>query len=348
MFFSALPMLLFFVLLWTPPVQSESIWNLVYLAIVFVLYNVAYTFNQIPFTALLPELALTDRHRVRISAWSSSFLLVGMILSSLTGPAVENVGYPATALIYAGVTLPLFYLPFLVLRERAEQQIAMTERLSFHQSIAAVWRNQAFLIMTATGILYRSVMVFVQGVLPFIVTEVCLLTKSDTLYFYILAILAALACYPLLTWLSAKLGKWTVFAGSLLASAAVLPGLMFIGDWLPVGLKVQGIVWITLQTIAMSGVTMLPPVFGAEITDYDATLTGQRREGTYYAIWGLLEQVFNGVAAAVLPVLLLLGRSRSDPRGPLGVRMIGGLGGVLMLAAFLIFLRYPLRKRVAT
>ncbi len=345
MFVSALPMLIFFVLLWIPPVQGESLWNLVYLALVFALYNVAYSFNQIPYTALLPELALTDHHRVRMSAWSASFFLVGMVLSGLAGPVIENVGYTTTALIYAGFTLPLFYLPFLVLREQPGRQIATTERLDFRQGLAAMLRNRAFLVMTATGIFYWSVTTFVQGVIPFIVTEICLLTKTDTLYFYVPALLASLTCYPLVMWLSGRLGKWVVFSGSLLASAIVLPGLMLIGDWLPVTLKAQGITWITLQAIAMSGVTMLPPAFGAEITDYDATLTGQRREGTYYATWGLLDQVINGAAAAALPLLLLLGRSHFDPHGPLGVRMTGVVGGVMMFAAFLIFLNYPLRRR---
>jgi GPH family glycoside/pentoside/hexuronide:cation symporter len=93
---------------------------------------------------------------------------------------------------------------------------------------------------------------------------------------------------------------------------------------------------------------MLPPAFGAEITDYDELLTGQRREGAYYAVWGLLDQVANGLTAALLPLLLLLGRSHSDPRGPLGVRMVGIVGGILMFAAFLIFLNYPLKRRSPT
>jgi Na+/melibiose symporter-like transporter len=85
--------------------------------------------------------------------------------------------------------------------------------------------------------------------------------------------------------------------------------------------------------------------FAAEITDYDAAATGQRREGAYYAAWGLVDQVVNGAAAAVVPLLLLLGRSQSDPHGPLGVRLVGLVGGILLLAAFLIFLRYPLRQQ---
>ncbi|MEE8390635.1 MAG: MFS transporter, partial [Anaerolineae bacterium] len=207
MFASALPMLVFFVLLWTPPVQGNSIWNLVYLGLVFALYSAAYSFNQITHTALLPELALTDHHRVRMSAWSASFFLVGMILSGLAGPIIEKAGYTVTALIYAGIALPLFYLPLLVLRERPERQIATTERLDLRQGIAVMLRNRAFLIMTATGICYWSVTTFVQSVIPFIVTEICLLNKADTIYFYIPPVLASLACYPLITWLSGRLGK---------------------------------------------------------------------------------------------------------------------------------------------
>jgi GPH family glycoside/pentoside/hexuronide:cation symporter len=343
MFASALPMAVFFFLLWTPPVQQTSIWNLAYLAIVFLLYNLAYTLNQVPSTALLPELALTDQHRVRISAWSSAFFLLGVIVGGAAGPLIENTGYKSTALIYAGAALPLLYVPLLVLRERPERQIEPQERLTLKDAAAVMLRNRAFLIMTATGILYWSVSTFVQAIVPFLVTEVCQLTKADTFSFYIPAILSSLACYPVVTWLSDRLDKTTVFSASLLASALVLPGLMAIGDWFPLPLKTQGIIWIALQGAAMAGVTMLPPAFGAEITDYDEELTGQRREGAYYATWGLLDQAINGAASALLPLILLLGRSQSDPRGPLGVRLVGPLGGVMMFAAFLIFLRYPSR-----
>jgi len=342
---SGLPMAVLFVLLWTPPMRSTSLWNLAYLAAAFLLYNVAYTFNQVPYMALLPELALTDRHRVRLSAWSSGFFLLGMIVGGAAGPLIDRFGYRSTALIYAVVALPLLYLPFLVLRERPGRQADPGERATLRDAAAAMLRNRAFLIMTATGILYWSVTTFVQSIIPFIVTEVCQLSKSATFSFYIPAILASLICYPAVTWLANRLDKSTVFAGSLLASACVLPLLMVIGDWIPLGLKTQGIIWITLQSVAMAGVTMLPPAFGAEITDHDEELTGQRREGAYYATWGLLDQAINGAASAVLPLILLLGRSQADPHGPLGVRLVGPLSGVLMLAAFLIFRDYPFRRR---
>jgi GPH family glycoside/pentoside/hexuronide:cation symporter len=343
MFASALPMLVFFVLLWTPPMRGESAWNLVYLGVVMLLYKVASSAHQIPYRALLPELALTDHHRVRMSAWYAGFQLVGMILGGVAGLAIENLGYVTAALTYAGVMLPFFYLPLLVLRERPGRQIAVTERLDFRQSISTTLHNRAFLIFIATRTLCWSAMTLVQAVIPFIVTEICQLTKADTTYFYVPVVLASLVCYPLVTWLAGRVGKWGVFSGSLAASAVVLPGLMLIGDRLPVPLLAQGIIWVTLQAIGLSGFAVLQPAFIAEITDYDEALTGQRREGTYYAVWRVLDHVITGAASALLPLLLLLGRSRSDPHGPLGVRMVGVVGGIFVFAAFLLFLRYPLR-----
>ena len=344
MFVSALPMLAFFVLLWTPPVNDRSIWNLAYLALIYLLYNFTYTLNQIPYTALLPELALTEGHRVRLSAWTSGAMLVGMIVGGIAGPLVENQGYVVTALVYAAGALPLFYLPFLVLRERPGRRIPAAEKLDFRQGLRIMFQNRAFLILSAAGFFYWTTTTFVQGVVPYIVTEICQLSVADTMYFYVPAVLAALACYPIVTRMADRWGKKKIFAGALLASAAVLPGLMLIGERIPIPLRAQGIGWITLQAIAMAGVVMLPSAFGAEITDYDETMTGQRREGAYYAVWGLLDQVINGLATALLPIVLLLGRSRTDPNGPLGVRAVGLLGSAMMLAAFFIFRQYPLRE----
>jgi GPH family glycoside/pentoside/hexuronide:cation symporter len=353
MFASAGPMLLFFILLWRPPVATESMTNLIYLTLVFLLYNLAYTFNQIPYTALLPELATTDHRRVRISTWSSSFLLVGMVVGTLAGPVIQRFGYATMGVFCAVLCVPLFYGPFFVLREHRARwdkgAHEVSERLAFWDGLGVMLKNRPFLIMTATGACYWGITTLVQAVVPYIVTEICLLDPGDTTYFYIPGILAALICYPVVMWLSDRFGKWRVFAASLLASALVLPGLMGIGPWLPLSLTAQGVIWVILQAAALSGVIMLPPAFGAEITDYDEELTGQRREGVYYAAWGVLDQVINGLAAAGLPLLLTLGRSHTDPRGPLGVRMVGVVGGVLMFVGFLIFLNYPLRgSRAAT
>ncbi len=68
MFVSSLPLVIAFFLLWTPPLQSESMTNLIYLGVILVFFNIAQNLVIIPLGSLLPELADTDRHRVRLTA----------------------------------------------------------------------------------------------------------------------------------------------------------------------------------------------------------------------------------------------------------------------------------------
>ena len=343
MFSASLPLVVVFVLLWLPPIKGESIINLLYLGAMLILFNISEALVIIPLGALLPELAVIDRHRVRLTMWSSVFQLLGVIAAGLAGFLIDGFGFLQTALIYAAFILPLLYIPFLTLREQPGRQIDESQQFGFLESLVITLKNRAFLILSATGLCFWMATTFLMVVIPYIVTEICLLNVSDAPYFYIAGVLAMLASYPAVNWLTGRFGKWMVFAGSLLASAIVLPLLMLVGPWLPIPLMAQGLIWVTLQSVAMSGVTMLPQAFAAEICDYDEKLTGQRREGAYYSAWSLLGQLIGGLAAAILPLLFILGRSQSDVNGPLGVRLTGLIGGVLMLIAFVIFLRYPLR-----
>ncbi len=343
MFSASLPLIVIFILVWLPPIQGVSIVNLLYLGLMLILFNVAQALVIIPLGSLLPELAVLDRHRIRLTMWSSTFQMLGVIAAGVAGLLIDRFGFPQMALIYAAFTLPLLYLPFLTLREQRGRQIGAKQRFGFLQSLQITLKNRAFLVLSLAGIFFWAATSFVMAVIPYIVTEVCRLQVSDAPYFYVAGVIALLACYPTVNWLAGRFGKWRVFAGSLLASAVVMPGLMLIGPWLPIPLIAQGILWVLLQSVAMSGITMLPQAFAAEITDYDEKLTGQRREGAYYSSWVLLGQLISAVAGALLPLLFLLGRSQSDVNGPLGVRLTGLIGGVLMLISLLVFRHYPLR-----
>lgn len=343
LFAAALPMLVFFVLLWTPPVRSTSTWNLVYLTIMLGLYNIAYSLYYIPYRALLPELSTTDRQRVQISAWNAAAQSLAMILAAFVGVLVERAGYAQTALLYAAIALPCFYLPLLSLRERPRPQMAEVEGSSFKESLQTMLQNPAFRSYTVAWALYWTTTALVAAALPYVGTEICLLSESGTVYLYLAAVVASFACYPVVTWLSDRLGKWQVYVGSLLTSAVALASLALLGDWIPVPLPAQGIVWVVLQAGTLSGVLVLSLTFAAEVTDHHAALTGQRREGVYYAVWRVLDTAITGAGSALVPLLFMLGRSRTDPHGPLGVRMVGLVSSVMMIVAFLVFLRYPLR-----
>ena len=103
MFSASLPLLIVFVLLWLPPIKGISVINLFYLGLMLVLFNVTQSLVIIPLGALLPELAVLDSHRVRLTMWSATFQLLGVIAAGLAGILIDGFGFPQMALIYAAL-----------------------------------------------------------------------------------------------------------------------------------------------------------------------------------------------------------------------------------------------------
>jgi len=77
-----------------------------------IFFNIAEALVIIPLGALLPELAIIDRHRVRLTMWSAIFQLIGVILAGLAGLLIDRFGFVHMALIYAALILPCSICPF--------------------------------------------------------------------------------------------------------------------------------------------------------------------------------------------------------------------------------------------
>ncbi len=243
------------------------------------------------------------------------------------------------------LALALFYLPFLVLREPSRPSAPVAE-MNLFQSLGKTLRNRAFLVIAGIHALSTSSRVLIQTIFPFIVTEILLLSTGAASYFYGVGLLATIVCYPVIPWLSRQFGKRRAFSGSLLVAAIVLPGLLVLGDWMPVPLLIPGMVWVILEAFALASSGGMEAAFIGEIVDDDAVVTGQRREGVYYAALDAVDSIVYSVIAMIPPLVLLLGRGQSDPNGPLGIRIIGVLGGVMALGAFFLFRWYPAAPNV--
>jgi len=339
----AILMPILFILLWMPP-QSGYLSTPVYLFLVLVAFNLVYEIHQVPYESLLPELAVGEKDRVAMSSWKTGFLLGGNILAGFTGPLIGALGYVQTMWIFAIIVAPIVILPGFILRKQINLSYQTTQRISFINSLKTTFGNRNFQIFAISWGLVWTGATLVLETLPYIATEICNLQVQDTAYFYFPAIIVTLISFPFIIQLSERYGMKAVYRGSLLAGAISLPTLILIGDWIPIPLLAQGILWVVLQSASLAGVQILPSAMIAEITDNDERLTGQRREGSFYSVWGLLNQASSGLGLTIIPLFLLLGRSKLDPQGPLGVRLLGVFGGLLLLVSFWIFHYFKLDK----
>jgi len=82
----------------------------------------------------------------------------------------------------------------------------------------------------------------------------------------------------------------------------------------------------------------------ADVIDDDSARTAQRREATYLGASSFVERT----ATAVAPLLIVLLRLLGDTRGhTLGVRLVGPLAGLILLAAYFLFRAYDLPDEVS-
>ena len=83
--------------------------------------------------------------------------------------------------------------------------------------------------------------------------------------------------------------------------------------------------------------------FLADIADYDALRTGMRREAMYYGTQNLIEGTVEALHAAILAGLLIVGGTSENP---LGLRLMGVVAGLSILAGYLAFRGYRLPDTV--
>jgi GPH family glycoside/pentoside/hexuronide:cation symporter len=148
---------------------------------------------------------------------------------------------------------------------------------------------------------------------------------------------------PLVQRLALRRGKAYVYALCMLLGAGYFPLLFFMGFVPGVTPLAQGLAFMVPVGLAMVGVYVFPNALMADIIDYDALQTGERREGIYYAAQDFVENLVLALHGAILAGLLALG---STTENPLGIRLIGPFAGVGILVAWLIFRRYTLPDTV--
>lgn len=340
MFWAVVPLVITFFVMWLPPNNYESLVNLAYLVIISILFRIALGFYYIPYQSLLPEIAQSDGERAKVSAIQSVFLLLGMLIGGLAGLIIDSKGFVASASVYALIAFLFLVAPLIFVREPKTRQVSLRDHTGFWSNLKIALENKVFRFFVLVWAIYLMTTTVVQSSAPFIVTEICLLQESDTVLFYIPGVLASLLWFPVVSKLVQRFGKTKVYSTSLLGSAIIFPGTFLIGSWLPLSLKGQCISWAVAQAVAIAGIVVLTSTFIAEITDLDEAQTGQRREGVYFGMMNVVEQISSGLALLFLPLIFLLGRSQAAPMGPLGIRLTGVFAGVCMFIAYILFVKY--------
>jgi len=335
---------IFFVLLFTPPPDAGNATTAVYLLLVFEAVSLFSSVVVTPYEALLPEMASTSRERVDLEAIKVYLGVGGTVIGLVVSTAlVHTVGFKAMAVAIAALALVCQYVAIVGVWEQAKRSRIPAE-VGFRTALAVTFRNRAFRVLLPTVVLFALAFQLLQTGIPFYVHAV--VGKHSWLGGTLLlgvAIAAAVICVPLFARLGRRTSKRHAYGLSILAAAATFP-LLGVAGLLPgIPATVQLLVVAALVGAPIGANFLFPVPLTADVIDHDSVTTRQRREATYLGASSFVQRT----AVAVAPLLVVLLRFLGDTQGhTLGVRLVGPLAGVILLAAYLVFRGYDLPDAV--
>jgi GPH family glycoside/pentoside/hexuronide:cation symporter len=346
---SALPVGLAYFAIWAPPEPLSGAALAVWMGAAVLLFYSVVTLFSVPYAALGAELSTGHHDRTRVFGAKAFADHIGIVLAAASLLVLERAETPRSAAAViaalAGAAMVAGILwPALALREPAEHQGRGSSKNPY-AAFGDVFRNRhARLLLGVFFLEMLGYQVFVT-LLPYL-TEYILETPGATAFYLFGAIAATLLTIPIWIPLSRRFGKVRVWIASLVIKMVVFAGLGLLGagDWLAIS-----VLTVTFGA-ATGGGAVLGPSLKADVVDSDEARTGERKEGTFFAAWGLAMKLAIGCAIMLSGFALSgLGFRPNVAQSPdvlLGMRALVSLFPLVFhaLAVFLL-LRVDLDER---
>ncbi|MHA1300814.1 MAG: MFS transporter [Candidatus Helarchaeota archaeon] len=343
-----IPLLILYILLWTPPIRSGHIAVSVYVLIIISIFDAIFTFLVVPVYALLPEIAISSEDRLSVSMYGNIFAVLATVIAVAVAPILfESFGYPFSAVLFS-IIVALTILPMLTIKENPEYQ--EIEKISFINALRISFENHPYRLFLINKTAIEFGFRILNAILPFLIVSVIGLKLSEV--FVISAFLFVGAFVSVVIWekLSIRYGKKITYISTMVIFTIPL-GLSWLFLILPAGAKIIfGIFFGLFGGIGMGGIWIISPVLIADIIDDEEKRIGLRRESMYYSMQEMLEKLAIsgaiGLEGAILSMfwagIAFEGWNVVNVYNPLGpVLMIGGIGFGAMIIAIISFLKFP-------
>ena len=330
---SCIPVCLMCGLVFSPPFAAVSLWNLVYIAVILWAFYVFFTFYNVPYAALLPELGKTDSGCLKLSLWQAAAQLVSSGIVMIGAPllllALNSKGpsqsYQITAVIFSTVAGLLMFCPVVAISEpNLCEPPVQNKPLPVVQTLKELWRWKALRWFLLGTVGFWFGLNTVSTCVPYYATVLMGLSETNVSWLLGATFCVSGLCFPLV-WVSAKrFGKARLMIGGALALAFLLFGLPWVNS------METGLVVMALAGIPTALVLALPPAILADMAREDRARSGQAREAMIFALLAFLIKVNLGVGAAVTAALLQLGKSAENP---IGVQATGPVASIVLVGA---------------
>ena len=338
---------LFGALVWILPTEHASLWNAIYFVIVLELFFTAATMSSGALEALVPEVTRGASDRMNLVGLIFLFAIFGAGLGLAgSGALVDAFGFQAVGITLAIVGVVFRYLSLAGIWKHAPRDTTPA-KVDFWRGMRDTLRNPQFVYYLPTFVMFTTGVGILLGWMPFFSSQLLEAEEEGSVASLISAVVIMGAVISgIVFWVILNrfgISKRRVYGGCLIASGAAFPLLGLVGLFSFGGLVTQGLVLSFIAGLPMAAVFMLPKGLTADIADYDAMITGERREAMFYATQNFFEKLTFALPPALLSLVLLLGDTTENP---LGIRLAPVLAGVLAILGIALWHRYRLPDNV--
>jgi len=353
---AAIPFAVITVLVFFAPVNAISGINIVWVLGFLILFYLFMTMYCTPYNALISEFGKTQEDRMYISTAISLTFFFGTLIAylpfvfaSFLQSAVSYAwSYRILFIILACVALVCMMIPCIKLKETDFVEAKPSESNAM-KSLSKTFRNRNFRRFAASDIAYWIGLTLFQTGLPFFVKVSMQLDEFYTTVFLGAMTVLSACFYPFVSRMVAKHGKKKlVIIGFLgLAVAYVITALIGIIPGLT-GI-IPGVLIVIVAAFPMALLGIIPQAIVADVAEQDAILTGEKREGMFFAARTFAMKFGQSIAMLVFTSLAVLGTtqdltSNDLTASPVGLRIVAIVAVCFCVLGAIILLSYDEKK----
>lgn len=346
---AAVPYGLFCLLVFFPPVQGTSFVNAIWVGAMLILYYLASTFYNIPYSALQAEVVADPQRRVFLYTINSLFYVVSsalvfctsMFKSLLMGSGVAEIWalrIPFIVFCVMGAVAAL--IPAFVIREKD-----YVSPKPYHQSIWDALKATAsypnFAIITVGFLVMWIAFTFFNTAEVYYITNLLGLGDVWVTIVSVISIAVGVATYPLVNILARKVGKKPMLLGACITYVLLYCAIYHYRVVIElIGGPAFAILIGLIIAFPIAITNIIPSSIFADLAQYDSILSGQNRAGMFFAARNFANKLCQAIVAVICSLLLGRGMDGTGAATSEGIRQTALVAMVFVALSVVIYWFY--------
>lgn len=353
---SAIPLSIFCLLVFFPPVNASSVWNAVWVGVMLFLYYTFSTIYYVPYFALQAEIVTDTKRRVYLYTINSLMFVIASatifatfaIKGALMNAGIAEVwAFRIPFIVFAIIGAVTAMIPCFVIKESDYVEPKNCYQPIF-KSLKATFGYKDFTIMTVGYLIMWVAFAFFNAALAYYIKN--LLGQSDAFVTVVLAlsIVFGVSSYPILNKLVKRTGK-----KKLILIACCIYTFLYACIYMyqpivaVIGGKAVGIALGILISVPIAITNIMPASAFADLAQYDYIKTGEMRTGMFVAARNFVNKLSQSLVFFIVPSVLLLG-SNDGIATTYGIRLTALIAAIFVATSIIVYSFYDDKKIVTT